>query len=180
MTMLYLISKFLTFPAVTVRAFYEHVLLRLFKVPVENASLVQLNELFGHAEHDLINKTAKNFCFCILPGFLQILFAVPMMLVSYLQLYVMGVTAINPQTDTVSVMFVLCIVLRYLGICLLSNVFPLYDDALNLWEQALNKKGAGKLLIVPAAVIRAGAFLERFGITALLLAVETVLLLLVF
>jgi len=180
MTILYLISKFLTFPAVAVRVFYEHVLLRLFKVPVENASVLQLNEFFGHTEHDLIDKTAKNLCFCTVPGLLQILFAVPMMLVSFLQLYVMGVTPINPQTGTVSAMFVFCIVLRCLGICLLSNVFPLYDDALNLWEQSLNAKGIGKLLIVPAAIIRAGAFLERFSLTTWLLVAETLLLLLVF
>lgn len=181
MTVLYLISKFLTFPAVLVRAFYEHILLRLFKVPVENASYLQLNEVFGHAEHDLISKKSANLCFCCIPGFLQVLFSVPLMAISFLQLYVLGVTPLDPQSGTVSPMFIICIVLRVFGIWLLSNVFPLYEDALNLREQVLKAKGFFKIFLFPVAVfVRIGAFLERFGITFWLLIIETVLLLWVF
>lgn len=181
MTVLYLISKLLTFPGTLVRAFYEHIILKFYKIPVENASYMQFNELFGHAEHDLIKKTSENLFFCCLPGLLQVLFSVPLMTVSFLQLYVLGVTPTDPQTGTVSVMFILCAVLRIFGIWLLSNVFPLYEDALNFYENVEELKGVSKILLYPiAVVVRAGAFLERFGITFWLLTIETALLLWVF
>ncbi len=181
MTILYLISKLLTFPAVMVRVLYEHIIIKLFKIPVENASYIQRNELFGHIEHDLAEKKSASLALCCIPGLLQMIFALPMMAVSFLQLYVLGVTPTDPQSGTASLMFILCIVLRVFGIWLLSNIFPLYDDALHLWEQVSATKGFSKLLLFPiAAFVRAGAFLERFGITLWLLIAETVLLFFVF
>ncbi len=181
MTVLYLIPKLLSLPGTVIRAFYEHIILKVFKVPVENASYMRMNELFGHVEHDLVTGVSGNLIFCCLPGFLQVLFALPMMTVSFLQLHVLGVTPIDPQTGTVSVMFIICAVLRIFGIWLLSNVFPLYEDSLNLFEKVGEINGFKKVILYPiATVVRAGAFLERFGLTFWILVAETVLLLWVF
>ncbi|MBQ3151250.1 MAG: hypothetical protein IJB86_08415 [Clostridia bacterium] len=177
MTVLYLISKLVTFPAVMVRAFYEHILLKLLRIPVEKASYLQFNEMFGHTEHDLTKTLSASVWFCCIPGLLQVLLAVPMMAASFLQLYVLSVTPTDPQTGSVSIMFAVCIILRVFGIWLLCNVFPLYEDALNLWEKATQANGFAKVVALPiAAIVRAGAFLERFGITLLLLVAETCLL----
>ncbi len=181
MTVFYIIPKLLSLPATIIRAFYEHIILKCFKVPVENDSYMRMNELFGHVEHDLISGISGNFVFCCLPGLMQVLFALPMMAVSFLQLHVLGVTPIDPQTGTVSVMFIICAVLRIFGIWLLSNVFPLYEDSLNLFEKVGEINGFKKVILYPiATVVRAGAFLERFGLTFWILVAETVLLLWVF
>ncbi|MBP5272059.1 MAG: hypothetical protein ILO43_03725, partial [Clostridia bacterium] len=64
----------------------------------------------------------------------------------------------------------LSVILLYVGVSFLVNCFPLVEDALNMWDELFS--GASKTvskvcLAVPAAVMYAGAYLERYCVSLL-------------
>lgn len=162
------------FGAVT-RAYFEHLTLKLFRVPVEDRTYLQRNELFGHVEHKPIRTFAGNFAVCFLPGFLVCLVGVVIAFPAVLQLFVMGVMPRSIVNGTVSVMFILCCVLLYFAVSLFCHAFPAYEDALYLWESRKQTNPALRILLfVPIVCIRAGALLARFGVWQLLAAAAAV------
>lgn len=169
MTILRLITAFLVFPGTYLRAFSEHMFLKILKVPVEDTKYLQKNELCGHIEHRPIESLGKSFAASFLPGILLCLMGLSMAVFSGLQLFYLGITPRMVENGSVSALFILCVVMYYFGISLLCNVFPGYEDALYLWENYTEcKNPAAKIfLFLPVIVIRAGAFLERFGVPVL-------------
>lgn len=156
------------FGAVT-RGYFEHLTLKLCRVPVEDSAYLQRNEMFGHVEHKPARTFAKSFCVCFLPGFLVCLVGAVIALPAVLQLFYMGVMPRYIVNGTVSVMFILCVVLLYFGVSLFCHAFPTYEDALYLWESRKQTNAAVRILLfVPMVCIRAGAFLARFGVWQLL------------
>ena len=62
------------------------------------------------------------------------------------------------------------VILFYIAVSLLTNLFPLYEDALHMWdhlygEGSESSKGSRIALAVPAFIMRIGSFLEQYGIT---------------
>ena len=154
----------LTICGAMLRGLFEHIFLKLLRVPVEDTSYLQRNELFGHVEHKPVRSFAKGFIFCFFPGFLVCLVGAVIALPAALQLFVMGVTPHNVVNNNISVMFILCAVLLYFGVSLFCHAFPTYEDALYLWESRKQTNAAARvLLFVPIVCMRAGAFLARFG-----------------
>lgn len=159
----------LTICGAVLRGYFEHLTLKLFRVPVEDRSYLQRNELFGHVEHKPATSFAKSFCVCFLPGFLVCLVGAVIALPAVMQLFVMGVMPRYIVNGTVSVMFIVCAVLLYFAVSLFCHAFPTYEDALYLWENRKQTNTAVRvLLFVPMVCIRAGAFLARFGFWQLL------------
>ncbi len=159
----------LTVCGAVTRAFFEHVLLKLCRVPVEDRAYLQRNELFGHVEHKPARTFAQSFCICFFPGFIVCLLGAVIALPAVLQLFVMGVRPHYIVDGKVSVMFIVCTVLLYFGVSLFCHAFPAYEDALYLWEHRRQANPAARiLLIVPIACMRAGAFLARFGVWQIL------------
>lgn len=163
------------------RAFLEHIFLKAERVPVEDADYMQKNELFGHIEHKPIRSLGKGFRVSFFPGLLLFLSGAVLLAVSGTQLFYLGVTPKDPETGLWSVPFFVCAVLFYLGASLWSRMFPAYEDALYLWEAYAqsNGKAAKVLLFLPVVCMRAGAFLERFGLWTLCIIAASAVLFLV-
>ncbi len=164
MTQFFWIFGCLTVCGAVLRAYFEHLTLKLCRVPVEDRTYLQRNELFGHVEHKPAQSFAKNFCICFLPGLLVCLIGALIALPAVLQLFVMGVMPRNIADGRVSVMFIVCAVLLYFGVSLLCHAFPTYEDTLYLWENRKQAHPAVRILLfIPIVCLRAGAFLARFG-----------------
>lgn len=159
MTVIYLLSKILTFPGTLLHALWEHIMCRAYKNPVEDARYFRMNEMCGHVEHEFIGGRKNNFWFCFVPFLLQL--ALGMGLLVPMSIRVIKLGDWN----------VFHLVLLWLGISLLSNMFPLVEDAMQLWDVFYGENGASlpvKILLFPfIGVLVAGAHLERFGITVL-------------
>lgn len=163
------ITTLLTCPAALLRAFFEHILLKGMKIPVEDTDYLQKNELCGHVEHKPIRTFGKSFWHAFLPGFVLFILGLPMAVIPALEMFVSGNTLFNIRTGAVSVLFLLNVVLYYLGVSMLCNLFPSYEDALFLWDNMTKAKVLPKILLfLPTLVIRIGAFFARFGISKIL------------
>lgn len=183
MTAVYLAAKLLTFPGAFLKAFWEHCTLKLLRVPVEDASFLHLNELFGHIEHRLIEGKAKNMVFCILPGLLNGLLSVPLLFTSSVNLFYLGVGMRDAATGLINIMFFVYVAMFWVGISLWCNKCPLYEDVLQLKEK-LYAGDVGKvkkaLTVIPVSVISAGSLLERYGLNVLTFAGVTAVLVYLF
>lgn len=169
------ICGYLTVCGAVLRAFFEHIILKLLRIPVEDRAYLQRNELFGHVEHKPANAFAKSFCICFFPGFLVCLFGAVIALPAVFQLFIMDIRPQHLVDGKVSAMFIVCTVLLYFGVSLFCHAFPSYEDALYLWEHRRQTNIAARILLfVPIVFMRAGAFLARFGVWQLLAAAAAV------
>jgi hypothetical protein len=176
MTIVYLISKLLTFPGAYLKAFWEHLTCRILGIPVENSGYLRFNEVCGHVEHQLTRSKAKSFLVCFLPSMLNSLFGISMFFAGFINLCLLDVRAADPATKTKLTFFVVYIILLYFGSALMCNLFPLFEDALNMWEVLYSHNGGAHIvwkivLFAPTVIMVAGSWLERFGLTVLLTAV---------
>ncbi len=159
MEMIYRIIKYITFPGAVFKAFLEHLTCRLYEIPAEDIRSLQPNELCGHIEHELV-KGRKSFGVCFVPFIIALL---------------SGLIIIAPATFNIIYLGdynVVSFFLLYFGISILTNMFPLMEDAYSMWESLYSADATAKtyskiLLAIPAAIIYVGALLERFGITFL-------------
>lgn len=161
MRILYVIVKALTIPGTILHAFWEHILCRRFHCAVEDARYFQASELCGHVEHEFMPTRAKRFLICFLPFLFNLILGLLIVIPA-------SVHVIKLQQYT----NILYLLMLWLGVSLLTSLFPLVEDAFALWESFY---GAGsdanlavKILLFPInAILVAGAFLERWGITLL-------------
>ena len=69
-------------------------------------------------------------------------------------------------------LFILYVIMMYLGISLLCNLFPLIEDALTLHEIVFSKGRtnivAKIFMAIPSLITTAGAYLEKYCITLIL------------
>lgn len=175
MTIVYIISKLLTLPGAYIKAFWEHLTCRVLRTPVENGKYIRLNEVCGHVDHQLTKSKAKSFLICFLPAIPNFIFSVAMFFTGFVNLCLLDVRTVDYATQTKVTFFAVYIVLLYLGSTLLCNMFPLYEDALNMWDMLYHYEGGAHIvwkiiLFLPAVAIVAGAWLERFGLTVLITA----------
>ncbi len=157
MRIIYIIVKILTLPGAMLHAFFEHMSCRASKILVDDARTVQANEMLGHIDHELINKKAPSFDVCFIPFFLN--FMLGFLTLTY------GATAIYYFGRLSDVFAWVCL---YLGISLLTNLFPQIEDVMMLKENFFvsNKKKISKILIAPFyAVFYVGSRIEKLGLT---------------
>ncbi len=166
MVIVYYVIKFITAPGALLKGFLEHLFCRAFKVPVEYAEYLQPNSLCGHVEHFLAPKKGS-FGICYFPHLIMLLFGLAISLPAGIRFFYFGAFDWS------------CLLLFYVGLCLLTNCFPLMEDAMNLWEQLYGEESTSKtvvkVLLSPFAVILyGGAWLEQYGLTLLLGLLEIV------
>lgn len=179
MTVIYLTVKLLTFPGTFLKAFWEHCILRIMRIHVEDRKYMSMNEMCGHIEHRLIKSKAKSFLFCLLPGVINGILALPMLFAGAVNLFYLGAGMRDITTALLSPLFFVYIVIYYLGAALWCNKYPLFEDVLHLWDEIFRRDTpviAKILLFIPTSVMYAGAFLERYGLNFLLLAAATALI----
>ncbi len=196
MTIVYLISKYVTVFGTLIKGLWEHIACSVLKIFVEDARYLEPTEICGHVEHELPKSRTKSFLICFLPSILNAALAFFLGGAGFMGLFVLGV-----QKNTV--VFWIYLVLYYLGISFFCNMFPSVEDAMNNWsrlyhsrlspeDKARNeeiKKSSDDngqiktdanifakiLLFIPSAILYAGAYLEKYCVTFIVSIAVTVL-----
>lgn len=159
MRILYVIIKLITIPGAITHAFFEHMCCRMGKIIVDDARTIQANEMLSHVDHELIRRKGSSFDICFIPFLFNL---------------VLGFSALAHGAVTIyyfarfdNVFAWICL---YLGISLLTNLFPQIEDVMMLSENFYknNDKKLSKVLIAPFyGIFFVGAYLEKFGLTLL-------------
>jgi len=160
MVTVYYMIKLITAPGALLKGFLEHLFCRIFKVPVEYAEYLQRSALCGHVEHFLAPKKGS-FGICYFPHLIMLLLGLAISLPAGIKFFYFGTFGWAE------------LLLFYVALCLLTNCFPLMEDAVNMWEKLYGEDASSKtvvkVLLSPFAVILyGGAWLEQYGLTLLL------------
>lgn len=163
------IAKCITFPGALVQALWEHILCRVYEVPVEDARYLRGDELCGHVEHEMPQSAAKRFFLCFVPFLFNLILGVVFAFPAAASIFWAGQYT---QAEGLA-----NILMLWLGVSFLTNLFPSVEDALALWDAFYKRDGGihmiGKVLLAPiTAVLFAGAYLAKYG-AALLTAILT-------
>lgn len=158
MTALYVITKYLTFPGAFLRCFWEQFMCKLNKLPIENNKCLQTNEMCGHIEHEMSPGKAKGFFFTFIPGLLTFVMGVVCLIPPLVDLFILDVSSTPVR--------IVCYVLLYLAVSMLTNIFPSVEDAMVMWENYLEfGTGLRTLFFLGAAIMKVGAFCDKYTVT---------------
>lgn len=157
MSIIYIIVKTLTLPGAMLHSFFEHMSCRASKVLVDDARAIQFNEMLGHIDHELIKRKGPSFDVCFIPFFFNLI-------LGFFTLCHGATTVIYLGRYNDWFAWV-CL---YLGISILTNLFPQIEDVMMLKENFFGKgkNVISKILVSPFyAIFFVGARLEKWGIT---------------
>ncbi len=157
MRIIYIIVKALTLPGAMLHAFFEHLSCRSQKIIVEDARVLQMNEMLGHIDHPLIKQKGASFDICFIPFFLN--FMLGLLTLSY------GSTAVYYYGRLTDIFAWVCL---YLGISLWTNLFPQVEDVMMIKENYFNSnsKKLSKILVAPFyGIFFVGSRLEQCGLS---------------
>lgn len=167
MTALYIASKILTFPGAYIKGFWEQLTCKILGLPVEVSGYLRLDEACGHVEHSLATKGGSAYLMATGPAFMNFSTGLWIFLAGFVNLRYMGIT----HYDSIS-HFILYILMTYVGVSMLCNVFPLVEDAMNLHDLLYRQKKGnflGRILAyIPTMITYAGAFAEKYCVTTIL------------
>lgn len=159
MRIVYIIVKLLTLPGAVTHAFFEHLCCRSAKIIVEDARVIQANEMLSHIDHELVRRRGASFDLCFIPFFMNLMLGFFAISHGAVTVYYYG-----RFTDPFAWISL------YLGISLFTNLFPQLEDALMLKENFFNRDGGkvSKIFVAPFyALFTAGAYIEKYGVTLL-------------
>lgn len=165
MEKIYVVSKYITFIGAILKGFWEHLYCRILGVPVQDARYLQANELCGHVEHDFTKSRLTTFLVCYLPGLMNRVFGYGMFLGGFLGLF-------HVEVGTENTIFWVYAVMLYLGVSLLCNNAPLYEDALNNWDLLYGKGRKTNIIVkiiafIPSVYALISAWMEKYAISLL-------------
>ena len=174
MNTLYIITRILTFPGAYLRGFWEQLTCRILGLPVEIPGYLRIDEACSHVEHVLAKKGFASYLMATGAGFMNFMTGLPIFLAGFMNLRYMGITPYDELGY-----FIFYVLIMYIGFSMLCNIFPSIEDAMNLFDVAYKQKKIkiiGRIIFaIPSALAYAGAFLEKYCITFLALAVAVVL-----
>ena len=164
MTFLYILIKYLTFPGAYVRCMWEQIVCRIAKIPVEDNRYIRDDEVSGHVENELCEKPRGAFALCFVPLFFN---SIGIFFLLLFPVYIRATSVAATVFSCFSVWF---------AISLFCNIFPMIENAMNMFEKVYKKGNIfQKILYTPAmAVIYVGAYLERYCITFLIAVAATI------
>lgn len=159
MTFFYVLTKCLTAPGAALHAFWEHMVCKICKIPVEDNRYLQANEMCGHVDHAFALTPRAAFALCYVPMFFNLLGAFLMgLLPAFKLLYIGDFSLPGSLFDIAAIWFALS---------LFTNVSPLVEDAMKMWSLLYSKSSnpAQKLFYTPGAVVcYLAAYLDRLSI----------------
>lgn len=168
MTAFYYITKVLTFPGAYVRCFWEQIICRICKVPVEDNRYLRQDEMCGHVEHEFMPTARSAFALCFVPAFFNAIgaFCLAIFPIVYLFIY---------ETENLLLSLV-CAISWWFACSLFVNSYSLIEDAMNMKEKVYKHGNIlQKILYAPGiALLYIGAYLERYGVTFLAAIIATV------
>lgn len=152
------------FPGALVRGFFEHLVCKIFGVPVEDNRTLRNDEMSGHVEHELFTTARGAFCICFIPAFLCAILAFLLFICPFVNLFVFE---IGSAAETA-----LNIVSCWLAFSLMLNSYPTIEDALQLRELLYHGGTVLQKIFysISFPFLYAGAFAERYSVTLLLAA----------
>ncbi len=159
MRIIYVIVKLITLPGAMLHAFFEHMACRICKVLVDDARTVRADEMLSHTEHELVKRRGASFDICFIPFLFNLFFGL-----TFLSSGAVAVLYLGSYKNAI-LWFLL-----YMGIALLTNLFPQIEDVLMVKENIYNEKTKTVIKVIAApfyAIFYVGAQLERFGLTLL-------------
>lgn len=170
MTALYILTRILTFPGVYARCFWEQIVCRICKVPVEDNRYLRDDELSSHIDHELMPTARSAFAICFVPAFFNAIgaFILAIFPVAYLFIY--------ETTELFAV--IVCSISYWFACSLFLNSYSLIEDALNMIDK-IYKHGniLQKIFYAPAAaLLYVGSYLERYCVTFICVIVTAVIL----
>ncbi len=153
----YKFIKYFTFPGSLLKGFLEQLFCRIYGIQINNSEYMQDNEYCSHIDHELTGKKGS-FGICWFPHIIMLLFGLVTTFPAAVNFFYLG------KFDALS------LILFYAGLSFLTNAFPLEDDALNMWDHLYGKDSDAKkvskvFLAIPAAILYAGAYVEKYGLT---------------
>ena len=174
MKTVYVTSKYITFPGSFSKGFLEHVVCRMLGVNIYAADkYVSRNELSGHIAVLPPSGYLKSFFVCFLPGLLNFIIGAAGYFCALSTLGLLGVGFNDAFSGSKAPLFFVYCFFLWFGVSMMCNLFPYYEDAQHMWKTLYshgNRAGlfAKIILFIPAVVIYAGAYLERYGLTLLI------------
>lgn len=158
MTGLYILTRYLTFPGAIMKGFWQQVVCRICKVPVEDNRYLRNDEMCGNIEHEFMPKARGAFALCFVPAFMNGLMSCLLLVVPEV-IFLMGFGSAPLK--------ILSAVSLWFGLSLYLNSYPLIEDAMNMMNKVYKHGNIlQKIFYAPAAVILyAGAYLERYNVT---------------
>lgn len=167
MTVIYAILKLIVFPGTYVKGFWEHFTCKILGLPVESSAYLSTNELCGHVEHALPKNPIAAFFLAVFPSIMNLFIGSSFLGAGYMLIFEMGIGYYESRSA-----FVLGILLLYLGISFLCNIFPMVEDAMNLYDILYSQKRGnviGRIFaFIPTVIVYAGAYLERYCVISIL------------
>ena len=167
MTAFYYITKYITFPGAYVKCFWEQIICRICKVPVEDNRYLRKDELAGHVDHELMPTARAAFAFCFVPAFLNAIGALFLAIFPVVFLFIYGTTN--------TLLTIVCAVSYWLAVSLFVNSYSLVEDAMNMKEKVYKEGNIlQKIFYSPAFVfLYIGSHLESYGITFIAAVIAT-------
>lgn len=139
MQILYLITKWITFPGAMFRAVIEHLVCRACHIPVEDNRILRNDELFGHVEHEFAPTARKSFALCFVPAFINAIIAFLLILPSTIALFYLQMSGWY--------IFLINAVAYWLAFSLFCNSYPLIEDVMNMKEKIYGGKNIWLMII---------------------------------
>lgn len=185
MKIFYVLTKILTFPGALTKAFFEQIMCRIFKCPVEDNRYLRTDEMCGHVEHEFIERPVASYMFCFIPGLLNFLLAQLLCLFPIVNIGLLGNYSgfiassalsqfIKEEAMIATLDFIIPFFFAWLCVSLLTNLFPLFEDSIVMKEQYSKLNIVLKIIFFPGYIVmRVGSWLEKHGLTFVLLVAAT-------
>lgn len=159
MTILYVITRGLTFFGAVLRNFWEHVACRILKIPVEDTRVFRKDEMCGHVEHELCESLKQSFFVVWFPFTMNFLMGVACLLTGSYRLFFIG------EKDSLQTY-----ALVWLGVSYLANCAPSFEDMLTLKGYLFSERSKVKKVVLSPffAVVCSSAYLEKYSLTFIL------------
>lgn len=159
MTVLYVITRYITFFGAMTRAFWEQLACRLCKIPIEDTRALKSDELCGHIEHELPENLKQAFVITWLPFTMNFLMGCAFLLTGAYRLFFII------QTNSLQAYG-----LVWLGVSFLANCTCSFEDMLALKDFIYDGKSKVlKVILSPFfGVVFVASHLERYSLTFIL------------
>jgi len=154
------IVRLVTLPGVLIKAFWERIFANLTGIEVKRASVAGH---ISHGEADFVQLVA----YCMFSGLPVLITGLPLLIFGF---GILGPLGALPARGSAALIFAVAVAALYLGLSLLSNIYPSIEDAKMLWAFAsVTESKLGKIVGYPfAAVMLIGAHCETWGLCALM------------
>ena len=170
MIKLYVIIKSLLFPGTYLRCFYEQIVCRICKIPVEDNRYLRDDEMSSHIEHELAPTAGKAFAICWIPHILTLISGLLLGMIPVMVLFMLEVDDL--------LLTIFCAVCWWFAVSIFCSTFPSIEDAINMREKVYKKAGfLQKILFTPGFIVTyIGAYAERYLVSFILLVALTAVL----